>query len=229
MPTRNHTFDPVWEQTYASGHSVRYPWDAIVTHVFRNAPKDKPRKEIHILELGCGTAPNLLFAAKEGFTVYGLDGSASAIAFAKQTFEQNGLQGQLLVGDFTGTLPFESDSMDMVLDRGAVTCVGFSSAHRAIKEAHRVLRPGGTLFLNPYSDISSSAASGCLGRDGLITGITEGGLENNGQLCFWGRNDILRAFAEDWTLLDLTHVRVDNVLKPQISVRGDWRIVARKC
>jgi cyclopropane fatty-acyl-phospholipid synthase-like methyltransferase len=41
------------------------------------------RKEIKILELGFGTGANLWFAAREGFSVFGVEGSKTAVSIAK--------------------------------------------------------------------------------------------------------------------------------------------------
>ena len=46
-----------------------YPFDNVVTFLFRNYPKDK-QSEINILEVGCGGGNNLRFAAREGFNVF---------------------------------------------------------------------------------------------------------------------------------------------------------------
>jgi len=41
----------------------------VVYFVFRNLHRDRPRSEIKIMEFGFGLAPNLWFAAREGFKV----------------------------------------------------------------------------------------------------------------------------------------------------------------
>jgi len=63
------SFDPHWEQQiYGQGaHLNLYPFDVVVTFVFRNAPRDRPRSEVRIVEIGCGAGNNLWFAAREGF------------------------------------------------------------------------------------------------------------------------------------------------------------------
>jgi hypothetical protein len=77
------TFDPVWEQIYQSGrHANRYPWDAVVSFVFRHRPRDLTPADTSVVEIGCGTAPNLWFAAREGFRVAGVDASDAAITIA---------------------------------------------------------------------------------------------------------------------------------------------------
>lgn len=222
-----HTFDPVWEQElYSKGLQVtRYPYDSVVTFVFRNAPRNKAREQVRILEVGCGAANNLWFAAREGFSVFGVDGSESAIRIARERFERDGLRGDLRVGDFTH-LPFEDEFFDLVIDRGALVCCGRSAGARAVREIRRVTRTRGRFFFNPYSDRHSSAASGRSGPDGLRLDITEG-LVGVGQLCFYGRQDVEDALR-DWRTLSLQHVSIEEMLGDRGLVHAEWRAVAER-
>src|SRR5688572_320998 len=107
------SFDTIWEERYAAGHQQRAPWDEVVSFLFRHAPRDRPRNAVKILEVGCGTASNLWFAALEGFDVYGLEGSSSAVETAKKRFAADKLKGDLRTGDFTD-LPYEDNFFDLV-------------------------------------------------------------------------------------------------------------------
>ena len=92
--------DPAWEEAiYSQGrHLNRYPFDAVVSFVYRYRPKVRAPQQIRILEVGCGAGNNLWFAAREGFDVAGIDGSDSAVDHARRRFEQEGLNGDLRVG-----------------------------------------------------------------------------------------------------------------------------------
>ena len=136
------SFDPIWEELYGQGSIARCPYDFVASFAFRNAPKDKARKDIKILEIGCGSGNNLWFLAQEGFSVSGVDGSAAAIDAAKRRFTDDGLTGDLTAGDFT-KLAHPNSSFDLVIDRGALTCCGTSSIKKAIAEVSRVLKSGG--------------------------------------------------------------------------------------
>jgi SAM-dependent methyltransferase len=222
--TEQTSFDPIWESKYAGGHAQRYPWDAVVSFVFRNAPKDRPRESIRILEVGCGTGSNLWFAAREGFAVGGVDASVSAIAAARKRFEQDGLVGELKVANFN-SLPFPEASFDLVIDRGSLTCVGRTVASQAIEEIKRVLVPGGRLYFNPYSDQHSSASSGRPGKDGLTIDIAEGTMVGVGQICFYGRADVLSALS-NWHIHSVKHVIWKDELVPTGLIHAEWQVVA---
>jgi ubiquinone/menaquinone biosynthesis C-methylase UbiE len=222
----SQTFDPIWEEKYASGHAQRYPWDVVVSFVFRNASRDKPRSEVRILEVGCGTASNLWFAAREGFQVAGVDGSVSAIDNARKRFESEGLIADLRVADFI-SLPFEDSSFDLAIDRGALVCAGLQGGLRAVKEIHRVLRPGGKFFFNPYSDRHSSASAGEDGPDGLTVNIKEGTMVGVGQICFYGRRQVLDVL-DGWKILSMQHMEYAEMLNPKWLVHAEWRVVAEK-
>ena len=221
------TLDPIWEEKYSQGHTQRYPWDVIVSFIFRNYPRNKERHEVNILEVGCGTASNLWFAAREGFQVAGIDGSSSAIKYAQKRFTEEGLTGDLRVGDFT-QLPFSDNSFDLVIDRGAITCCGLSSAQKAVDEIKRVLTIGGKFFCNPYSDRHSSSLSGKRGIDGLRLEITDGTLIGCGQICFYGRREVENLFGEGWDLLGLQHLELSEQMQPKYTVHAEWRAIAQK-
>lgn len=224
--TQPRSFDPVWEEKYAAGHAQNYPWDIVVSFVYRNLPRHKRRDEIHILEVGCGTASNLWFAAREGFQVAGIEASRSAVRMAQDRFHREGLKADLRVGDFT-RLPFASDQFDLVIDRGSLVCCNLQSARMAIDEIYRVLLPGGRFFFNPYSEHHSSRSSGHTDAGGLTHNITEGSMTNVGQLCFYSRQQVEDALQK-FAILSLQQMEYSDHLQAARSVHAEWRVVAEK-
>jgi SAM-dependent methyltransferase len=222
-------FDPVWEQKYRGGHAERYPWDMVVSFVYRNAPRDRPQSSVRILELGCGTGSNLWFAAREGFSVAGMDSSAAAIAFARERFAREGLEGELVASDFTAPLPFPNDRFDLAIDRGSLTCTGQAAARRAIVEVQRVLAPGGRFLFNPYSQASTSFRSGRALGDGLIGEIRGGPLVGVGHICFYDEPMVRAAFGPGWTVESIAHMTQHSLAGGNSGdVHADWRVVAVK-
>jgi SAM-dependent methyltransferase len=221
-----HNLDPVWETKYAAGHEERYPWDAVVSFVFRHAPRGCPRSEVRLLEVGFGTGSNLWFAAREGFQVAGIEGSPSAVARACTRFTEEGLDGDLRVGDFA-SLPFEDQSFDLVVDRGALTCVGHTVAARAIGEIRRVLKPGGRFLFTPYGAHATSAASGVGDDDGLRHEMTDGTMVGVGHIAFYNEARI-RALLCDWNVRSLARLDSIELIAESPVVHGEWRVVAEK-
>lgn len=104
-----------------------------------------------VLEVGCGAGTDLARFAKAGAIVTGVDIAPSAIALAKQNFEQQGLQGDLREADGEH-LPFAADRFDLVYAHGVVQYTGCARA--LVDECRRVLKPGGEAIFQVYNRIS---------------------------------------------------------------------------
>jgi SAM-dependent methyltransferase len=219
---------PVWESIYSEGKALnRYPFDQVVSFLYRNFSRSKPRSETKILEIGCGAGNNLWFAAREGFCVAGVDGSPSAIEFAQKRFADEGLKGDLRVADFI-KLPFGDNAFDFVIDREALTCSPFAEAQRTVAEVHRVLAPGGKFFFNPYSDRHSSYASGKPGPGGVTVEISGGTLTNIGPIFFYGKRDLHAIFATGWKMVSMRHIEYMEELEPLYNCHAEWIVVSEK-
>lgn len=180
------------------------------------------------MEVGCGAANNLWFAALEGFSVAGIDGSDAAIGAGQRRFAQFGLQGDLRVGDFT-KLPFEDGMFDLVIDRGALTCTGTRSMHTAISEIHRVMKPGGYFLYNPISDTDTSYRSGTRGADDVTVDIKAGDFQGVGQIRFVSRREIDSFLdGERWALEKIERVEIVDMLNPMGKTISNWRVEAVK-
>ena len=104
-----------------------------------------------VLEVGCGAGTDLARFAKGGALVSGVDLSSSAIALARQNFDQQRLQGDLREGDGEN-LPFADDTFDLVYAHGVVQYT--TNPERLVEECRRVLRPGGEAVFQMYNRIS---------------------------------------------------------------------------
>ena len=82
---KNHSksWDPVWEKIFSSREWGKYPPEELIRFTAQQFYKTKNRQKINFLDLGCGTGSCSWYLAKEGFTVYGVDGSKTAISKAK--------------------------------------------------------------------------------------------------------------------------------------------------
>ena len=219
---------PVWEEIYSNGlQQNKYPWDSVVSFVFRNMPTDLHRKDIRILEVGFGSGGNLWFAAREGFSVSGIEGSESAVQVAKERFINDSLDGDLRVGDFAD-IPFKCDTFHLVIDRAALVCVGKRAQQKAVNEIHRVLKCGGKLLHQTYATRHTSFNSGVEGPDGVTIEISSGNLVGVGQLCFSSKEDIQNLFAKGWEIEEAQLREWKETLHPDGELHAEWFVVAKK-
>jgi SAM-dependent methyltransferase len=104
-----------------------------------------------VLEVGCGAGTDLSRFARGGALVSGVDLSSSAIALARQNFEQQRLQGDLREADGEH-LPFANDTFDLVYAHGVVQYT--TNPQRLADECRRVLKPEGEAVFQVYNRIS---------------------------------------------------------------------------
>ena len=216
-----------WEQVYSEGAQLnKYPFDCVVGFVFRNYPREKNRSEVNILEVGCGAGNNLWFCAQEGFSITGIDISPSAIDYAKKRFEDEGLSGTFIEGGFE-QIQNLNGSFDIVIDRGALTCVPLSEARQYIHAIGAVLVTGGKFFFNPYSDRHSMCASGEFQEDGLSINMKKG-ISSMTSINGWSKKEIYRVLKDEFTIESIKHIEISEEIAPDYYVHAEWQVIATK-
>lgn len=105
-----------------------------------------PGPGVRVLDAGCGRGEVLLACARAGASVAGIDYSAAAVEISLDTLE--GVDGaDVRQGDIT-VLPWPDGSFDRVLSGDVIEHLDPEQASAMLREAHRVLRPGGWLVLH---------------------------------------------------------------------------------
>jgi ubiquinone/menaquinone biosynthesis C-methylase UbiE len=113
-----------------------------------------PSPPARVLDVGGGTGPYAMWLADSGYEVELVDAMESHIEFARTLPEAAKLSG-LRVGD-ARSLSFDDASFDGVLMMGPLYhLVSETDRVQALREAHRVLRPGGMLAAVVISRLAS--------------------------------------------------------------------------
>lgn len=219
-------FDRSWEDRYAENSNYRswYPWSEVVSFIYRYALQDRSRSEVSILEVGSGTGNNLWFAAREGFRVAGIEGSSTAVEFARRRFADEGLEGDFRVGNFS-RLPFPDRSFDFVIDRGSLTLADRQDAVDCVREIRRVIKPNGLFQCGPFSDRDSSNYR-LPDADGLVRDIRVGIIQC-GQARFYSLQDLKELLRDGWKFESLQHIEEVNMLAPSRVSHCRWLAVVR--
>ncbi len=189
------SWDPVWEQIFSRREWGKYPPEHVVRFVARNFYRLPDRREIRLLEVGCGPGANVWFMAREGFTVAGIDGSPTAIKLANERLASEGLQADLRVGDYV-ELPWPDASFDGVVENVSLYCNPWSSVRRALSEIHRVLKPGAPFLSSFFTDRTWGYGLGKMVERDAFVDISEGPLAGHGFSLFLSRDRLSELFSE---------------------------------
>lgn len=101
----------------------------------------------HVLDIGCGGGRHLVWLARAGWVVTGLDWSPQAIAASKRSLDSAGVFGKLVKGDFR-RLPFEASVFKLVISTSTLQHAKVADIKRALMEIKRVLKIGGFALLS---------------------------------------------------------------------------------
>lgn len=106
-----------------------------------------------VFEIGCGIGTDLVRFARGGARTIGVDVSETAVRLAQRNFDVHGLTGRrrLLLAD-GARLPVASGSIDVVYAHGVLQYAADPGA--IVREARRVLRPGGLAIFMVYNRAS---------------------------------------------------------------------------
>jgi len=102
-----------------------------------------PAAEGHVLEIGVGSGLNLPFYTRNVTHVTGLDPSPKLISMARGNLRPGSSPVAFVEGS-AEKIPLESASIDTVVTTW--TLCSIPDAERALREARRVLKPGGRLL-----------------------------------------------------------------------------------
>src|ERR687886_677209 len=98
-------------------------------------------KGARLLEIGCGMGTDLLQFARGGAHVTGVDLTPRSVEISKARFRLYDMPGDFAITDGE-RLPFADESFDVVYSNGVLHHT--PGTEKAVREVHRVLRPGGT-------------------------------------------------------------------------------------
>ena len=133
-------------------------WDKIFKKygkVFMGTQEDIPRitkifKKHHvkrILDLGSGSGRHVIYFAKNGFDVYGIDISEHGIKITKEWLKKERLRANLKIGSIYRKLPYKENFFDAVISTTTIHHGKIGNIRKAIREIERVLKPKGLIFI----------------------------------------------------------------------------------
>jgi SAM-dependent methyltransferase len=129
---------------WASLRGLRYPDEYVIRMFFKEGLAKKPGR---ILELGCGSANNLMLFGSHGWDVTGIDVDANILADARHNLTSTGIAGALLEHDLGLGLPKLQGSYEALLVPSVLYYIERDRAKECMRQASRLLSPNAIIYL----------------------------------------------------------------------------------
>ncbi len=154
----NHHKDKWDELHHMDIFQPKYPTEAVVRFVKTTFPNPQ---SYHLLDLGCGAGRHVVFLASEGYQVTGVDFSEIGLKAAKEELEQRQLRASLVKSSILA-MPFLDEQFDGIISYGVLIYFNKQDLQQALREMHRVLKPGGKAFMVVRSILDKRYGQGTL-------------------------------------------------------------------
>ena len=159
----------MWNEAYErGGNVVFYPHEEIVRFLNKYVRKrtgiaefknimhltDDEWREFTSLDLGCGIGRHIKLLDEFGLNPYGVDLSSDAVGLGQKWMHSLGKQelaDKMTVGSVT-ELPYENEFFNICVSHSVLDCMPRDLARIGIKEAFRVLKRNGLMYLDFYMD-----------------------------------------------------------------------------
>ncbi len=192
----------VWEKNYKNKRYNKYPFDSVVSFIFRNF-NNKKRDKIKILDLGCGGGNNSYFIASEGFDLYAVDGSNESINITRNKlpfYDKN-----KIIKSYFQKLPFRKNFFNCVIDRQSLSCNEIKDIKKIVSEIYRILKNNGKYLGFIYSLEHPQLRYGLKLNDNIHNGnvigsdyhnFKKGTFKKSGQIHFFSEKEIFKLFSK---------------------------------
>jgi len=101
-----------------------------------------------VLDLGSGSGRHVIYLAKHGFKVYGIDIAEEGIKITKAWLKENNLKANLKIGSVYKKLPYKDNFFDAIISVQTLHHAKIEKIRKLIREMERILKPGGLIFIS---------------------------------------------------------------------------------
>jgi SAM-dependent methyltransferase len=214
----------IWEKVFSTGAWGSYPSEDLIRFTAANFYARK-RDEVRLLEVGCGPGANLWYLSREGFDVYGIDGSASAIRRASERLRAEGLGASLITGDIMN-LPYDDTFFDAVIDNECLYSNTARDTNIILKGIHRCLKEGGLLYSRTFTERMHIGHSQKVVGHLEYDAVSDGPFSGKGFARLIDRKGIDALYGKCFSLLTVD--RLEYTRNNEQMLISEWLITARK-
>jgi SAM-dependent methyltransferase len=132
-----------WERQYEKGYFL----DQSIQHEMPAIAKRFNSHEVHsVLDHGCGSGRHVLYLARQGFEVVGLDIAPTGLYALLPKLAAEELVSYITLADYL-QLPFEDGSFDAIISVRVIHHNRLALIRKTVSEMRRVLKPGGLIWI----------------------------------------------------------------------------------
>jgi len=107
----------------------------------------KEKEVKRILDLGSGTGRHLLYFARKGFEIYGMDASPKGIKMANQWLFEENLKADIVLHRMEEKFPYEDNFFDAIISIQVIHHNKMKDILVTVSEIGRILKKGGVIFI----------------------------------------------------------------------------------
>ncbi len=133
-----------WNEVYKKEGKVFEKMQENIPEISSLFRKNKVKR---ILDLGCGYGRHIVYFAKHGFDVYGIDIAQEGLKIAGSWLKKENLKVHLKHASIYKKLPYPDDFFDTVVSIRVIHHSEIKEVRKTIKEIERVLKPNGLIFI----------------------------------------------------------------------------------
>jgi SAM-dependent methyltransferase len=185
-----------WERQYEKGYfldqSIQHEMPAI-------AKRFKAHSVNSVLDHGCGSGRHVLYLARQGFEVVGLDIAPTGLSALFQKLVAEEYVSHTTLGDIL-QLPFADESFDGIISVRVIHHNRLALIQRTVDEMRRILKPQGLIWITVPVPKGHGAKDGKEIEPG--TWVPAGGIEKGLPHHLFTEDELQKLF-QHFTILEL--------------------------
>ncbi len=171
-----------------------YPSEHVIRFVARNY-YNRDRKNIRILDFGCGQGAHTWYLAKEGFDTYAFDGSPSATERAQNLIKEMGLSVNFLIGN-GGDKLYPENTFDAIIDNACVCTNNMDDIKKMYDNIYGYLKIGGRMLSSCFGEETYGYQTGREIEKNTFADIKEGCLTGRGRIHIFTMESLEKTLKE---------------------------------
>ena len=219
------TFSKEWNLAYKKNLQINnWPFSELISYTIRFSKLKKTK--FRVLELGCGSGPNIPFFLSFNAEYFGIDGSAIIINKLKKQYPK--LKHNLFAGDFTHEIPY-TGKFDLIVDRSALTHNSTNDIKNCLQLIYKKLKTNGKFIGIDWFSIYHFEYKNGNKTDDPFTknNFKFGQFKKIGNVHFSNKKHLLNLF-ENFKIEILDGKIIKRKIPNQKENIASWNIVARK-